>query len=35
LKTGAREVGGGAIKDAVKGAVVDKVGKEGGFVDPE
>lgn len=34
-KTAAREVGGGMIKDAVKGAVVDGIGKEGGFVDPE
>ena len=35
LRTATREAAGSQIKDAVKGAVVDKLGKEGGFVDPE
>ena len=35
IRTTVREGGGSKIKDAVKGAIVDGVGKEGGFVDPE
>jgi hypothetical protein len=35
IKTGIREVGGSKIKDAIKEGIVDKVGKEGGFVDEE
>ncbi len=35
LKTGTREVVGSQIKDAIKGGVVDKLGKEGGFIDEE
>ena len=35
VKTATREGVGSKIKDAAKGAIVDKVGKEGGFVDPD
>jgi hypothetical protein len=35
LKTTTREAVGTQIKDAIKGATVDTIGKEGGFVTPE
>lgn len=34
IKTTVRETAGTQIKDAIKGSTVDKIGKEGGFVDP-
>jgi hypothetical protein len=35
LKTTVREAAGTQIKDGIKGAAVDAIGKEGGFADPE